>query len=1166
MKKSSFFSSLQVGLFFILSFSAFLFAFSLPYASAATWYVRAEAIQGGDGTSWTYAFNNIQDAINAASIDDRIFVKHGVYELDSTLILNNKNFLHIYGGFRGLHTETLPEHANPMENETIIDGQGNVRCMEISGDAIGLLIDGFIFQNGRADYESTLDNYGAAIRILGGSGSPTIQNSIFRNNVAGRGGGAIRVENRNVYFKNCVFWKNRIDWKGTPVGSGGAIAVSSSTSFQHVSFFTNCVFYDNRAIHGGAISNTGAALTLWNSILWGNTAWEGEQIYTWGQGTSSSTYLEHTNIQGGSSGAHGGFFSTSPGSIINSDPRWAGPDVGNFRLRETSPCIDAGGENIHLPEKDLFGGERVVDGNQDGSAIVDMGVHEFIPGEFTFGRWYVDGTVSASGEGLSWGDAFKTINEGIDAAQPGDEVWVRTGVYEPTARIRLLKPITVYGGFAGGESSIAQRNLENNPVVIQGSPSGAPISEYHYTIDFFGAQTPLHAVLDGLTIKNAVYEWGAVRTVEGVLITDCIFEGNVLGVDAGPGSIIRSSSFLGNTRGVRVQYSDEKPVIIDGSEFTENINIDGRGAGIFVDTGGSVDVRSSVFKENQANEGAALASRPGLGFTTVTLSNCIFGGENVEDGNIAANNGGALYTFNTNLQITNSAFKNNSAGTGSGGGVFSMNTNASIAGGVFAHNKANRGAGLRLHRQSGTTWTYDIHGVTFINNNAIAGNGGGALVSDANNSASFFNCVFKNNTATDRGGGLAGNASAINSLFIGNYAAQWGGGANLDGGNNVVHCIFHENTADNGAGGGINGYVSVANTIFSDNTSSMGGADIQGASVSYSRTTQGSLAGTDGNIDDDPLFVDAAGGNFRLQETSPCINAGTLDPPGGLPPTDIEGNPRPAHGTMPDMGAYEHFTATTYTLTVSSGEGGSVTVPGEGDFTYPHGTAVDIEAIAQEGYSFVEWTGTAVDAGKVNDPFSATTTVTMDGDYAVTATFSSIQYNLIVIGGSGGGTYSAGTEVRIQADDPAEGKMFDKWTGDTTYVADVNSASTTVTMPAADVSLTATYTDLSPVTYTLTVRSTGASNVFITSSPSGFEGTTDYTKQSISSGTHITLSAPATSGEAAFNSWTGCDSTNQSDRTCTVTMNANRTVTAQYDSDTSLTLPGVMMLLLDDDE
>ena len=262
---------------------------------------------------------------------------------------------------------------------------------------------------------------------------------------------------------------------------------------------------------------------------------------------------------------------------------------------------------------------------------------------------------------------------------------------------------------------------------------------------------------------------------------------------------------------------------------------------------------------------------------------------------------------------------------------------------------------------------------------------------------------------------------------------------------------------------------------------------------------------------------------------------------------------------MPDMGAYEHFTVTTYTLTVTGGSGGG---------TYSAGTEVSIQADdPAEGKMFDKWTG---DTTYVADVNSASTTVTMpEENVTIAATYTSLPttlYNLTVNSGSGSGQYEAGIVVNIQADTPAEGEMFHKWTGDTAHVADLNSSSTTVTMPEADVLLTATYTDITPVTYTLTVRSTGASKVLIASSPSGFEGTTDYTKQSISSGTHITLTAPATSGEAAFNSWTGCDSTNRSDRTCTVTMNANRTVTAQYDSDVPLTLPGVMMLLLDDDE
>jgi len=79
--------------------------------------------------------------------------------------------------------------------------------------------------------------------------------------------------------------------------------------------------------------------------------------------------------------------------------------------------------------------------------------------------------------------------------------------------------------------------------------------------------------------------------------------------------------------------------------------------------------------------------------------------------------------------------------------------------------------------------------------------------------------------------------------------------------------------------------------------------------------------------------------------------------------------------------------------------------------------------------------------------------------------------------------------------------------------------------------------------YTLTVNSSGASGVAITSS-TGHGGTTNYSRTGLTSGTAVSLTAPATSGGMNFSSWTGCDSV--SGNTCNVTMNADRTVTANY--------------------
>src|SRR5262249_31852328 len=87
------------------------------------------------------------------------------------------------------------------------------------------------------------------------------------------------------------------------------------------------------------------------------------------------------------------------------------------------------------------------------------------------------------------------------------------------------------------------------------------------------------------------------------------------------------------------------------------------------------------------------------------------------------------------------------------------------------------------------------------------------------------------------------------------------------------------------------------------------------ATVTYC-DVQGGWMGT-GNINADPLFMNAGNGDLRLQSGSRCIDGGNNDAvPGGMT-TDIDGNPRfvddpstpdTGHGTPPivDMGAYEY--------------------------------------------------------------------------------------------------------------------------------------------------------------------------------------------------------------------------------------------------------------------
>jgi hypothetical protein len=58
---------------------------------------------------------------------------------------------------------------------------------------------------------------------------------------------------------------------------------------------------------------------------------------------------------------------------------FANPTQGDYHLQQGSPSIDAG-DNLapNLPDTDIDGNPRVLDGDGNGTAIVDMGVDEFL--------------------------------------------------------------------------------------------------------------------------------------------------------------------------------------------------------------------------------------------------------------------------------------------------------------------------------------------------------------------------------------------------------------------------------------------------------------------------------------------------------------------------------------------------------------------------------------------------------------------------------------------------------------------------------------------------------------------------------------------------------------------------------------------------------------------
>jgi uncharacterized repeat protein (TIGR01451 family) len=285
----------------------------------------------------------------------------------------------LYCDGSGSGNECSPTIANMIfSGNSAKDGGGMYNDGHMFGISSPVLTDVTFSRNQATNSGGGLLNHGYF-----GDSSPLLTNVTFSgNNAVFAGGGMYNGGyngTSNAVLTNVIFKGNRAEdgggmysfgYNNNLHGPGDPNEGNSNPSL------INVTFSGNRATNsGGGIFNAGNT-TLSNCILWGNMAPSGEQIYN-----DTMATLDYSLVEGGCPP------NTNCGSnLLTSDPQFFAPilataaptTTGDYRLQFGAPAIDAGHNPSVTVVTDLDGHPRFVDGNGDGSAVVDMGAYEYI--------------------------------------------------------------------------------------------------------------------------------------------------------------------------------------------------------------------------------------------------------------------------------------------------------------------------------------------------------------------------------------------------------------------------------------------------------------------------------------------------------------------------------------------------------------------------------------------------------------------------------------------------------------------------------------------------------------------------------------------------------------------------------------------------------------------
>jgi hypothetical protein len=266
-------------------------------------------------------------------------------------------------------------------------------------------------------------------------------------------------------------------------------------------------------------------------------------------------------------------------------------------------------------------------------ALVLLSIH---PVQAEAEIYYVDDDAACPGLG-TYEQPYCTIQDGIDAALPGDTAQVAPGTYYEN--IHMKSGVIIQGAGAGDDPTLHS--------IIDGGGAGVVV---------IASGVDSAAMIDGFMITNgSSLQAGGMANVHSSspMVTNCIFSGNSSEgsgggmYNSGSSPTVTNCSFSANSarrKGGGMYNISSSPTVTNCTFFGNSVtNPDARGGGMY-NQDSSPTVTNSIFSGNAADFGGGMYN---LGDGSPELTNCTF------SGNLASDGGGMFNDNSSSPAVTN---------------------------------------------------------------------------------------------------------------------------------------------------------------------------------------------------------------------------------------------------------------------------------------------------------------------------------------------------------------------------------------------------------------------------------------------------------------------------------------------------------------------------------